>query len=419
IKAKNNIETMIGYLTCFYSNVAVIFVDERIDDSLLSSLIKTYKPNFIWLPAQNEDNKIFTLGSYSLLFNEISDKSEPIHHQISLLLSTSGSTGSSKLIKLSIKNIEENALSIARYLNLNKKERPITCLPMHYSYGLSVINSHLLVGATILLTKDSVINKNFWQFFKENSATSISGVPSTYELLKTFGFFKMILPSLRYFTQAGGKLDSSLVKEFSIKARKKKIDFYVMYGQTEATARIAFLPPQYNLEKSESIGIPIPNGKLWLEGEDKNKIVRHNEIGEIIYQGPNVMMGYAHNRADLSCGDVHGDILRTNDLGYFDSDHFFYITGRANRYLKFLGNRFSLDEIENSMKSNGYNCVCGGKDNLLLVAATETKTLMDVKQEVVTKFKIQPSLIKLIEVEKFSTTFSRKINYREIFNNFL
>lgn len=166
-----------------------------------------------------------------------------------MLLTTSGSTGSPKLVRLSKENILENAKSIAQYLDIDQNERAITSLPMHYSYGLSVINSHLISGATILLTEDSYIQRDFWVFAREQRVTSFSGVPFTYEILKKMKFWNRNLPTLRTLTQAGGKLSNELIEYFAKNAKLRDVNFYVMYGQTEATARMSYLPCQYTIEK--------------------------------------------------------------------------------------------------------------------------------------------------------------------------
>jgi long-chain acyl-CoA synthetase len=135
----------------------------------------------------------------------------PLHDELALLFTTSGSTGSPKLVRISYENINSNAEAIAEYLSLSENERPITVLPMNYSYGLSIINSHLVKGATILLTARSIMEKEFWAFLKKEKATSFSGVPYTYEMLYKLRFFRMELPFLRTLTQAGGKLNEDLM----------------------------------------------------------------------------------------------------------------------------------------------------------------------------------------------------------------
>ena len=185
-----------------------------------------------------------------------------LYKDLGLLLTTSGSTGSPKLVRLSYENVKANAESIAEYLSIDENERPITSLPMYYSYGISVINSHYIKDATLLLTDHPVIQKLFWMFAQDEKATSIAGVPFTYEMLRRLRIFKMDLPYLKTMTQAGGKLNAKLAKEYIENAQATGKRFFVMYGQTEATARMSYLPLDKALEKYASIGIAIPGGRF-------------------------------------------------------------------------------------------------------------------------------------------------------------
>jgi len=225
-----------------------------------------------------------------------------------LLLTTSGSTGSPKLVRLSAKNLQSNAAAIAEYLGLTREERAITVLPMNYTYGLSVINSHLHSGARILLTNAPVIQKPFWEFFHLQEATSLVGVPYTYAMYHRMGLFKMELPSLRYMTQAGGKLPAAMVKEFAQWARTRGIRFFVMYGQTEATARMSYLPPDRVIEKTASVGVAIPGGRFSILDANNREITQSGVDGELVYRGPNVSLGYAESRADLEKEDENNGL---------------------------------------------------------------------------------------------------------------
>ena len=211
---------------------------------------------------------------YVLAKTDFDQSTEPnLYDDLALLLTTSGSTGSPKLVRQSYQNIQANSESIAEYLEIDETERPITTLPMHYTYGLSVIQSHIMKGACILLTNESVIGKPFWDFFKKEQATSIAGVPYTYEMLKRIRFFRMDLPSLRTMTQAGGKILPELHREFAEYAAEKGKNFVVMYGQTEATARMGYLPADKALDKVGSMGIVIPGGSFDLIDVDGSEIM--------------------------------------------------------------------------------------------------------------------------------------------------
>ena len=300
--------------------------------------------------------------------------SKPLPADLALLLTTSGSTGSPKLVRLSQKNLRSNADSIISYLNITEDERPVTGLPMYYSFGLSIINSHLLKGATLLLTNDSYIKKEFWTFANQYGFTSFSGVPFTFELLNKIKFWSMQLPTLKTITQAGGKLNNELIQLFYEEGKKKGIEFITMYGQTEATARMSYLPVKFLETKLGSIGKGIPGGTLFLVDDDKQMIMHPNVIGELVYKGDNVCLGYAESLDDLYRGDDNKGVLYTGDLAYFDEDGFFYIAGRKKRFLKLYGNRISLDYVEQLLTPYLKEKVCIGKnDEKLIILTTDAK----------------------------------------------
>ena len=286
--------------------------------------------------------------------------------ELALLLSTSGTTGSPKLVRLSYENVNSNAAAVAQYLGLKQSDRAITSLPMNYSYGLSVINSHLIVGASLVLTEDSVIDNSFWKTFNDEKVTSFAGVPYSYELLSKIDFENFSLPSLKYMTQAGGRLSEGMIKYFGGIAKRQGFKFYVMYGQTEATARMSYLPPNKTLAYPSSIGIPIPGGKFELIDESNNIISEAGRTGELVYSGLNVMLGYAEKINDLF-KNREIEFLKTGDLAKYDENGLYYIVGRKSRFLKIFGNRIGLDDVENVINASGYSVICGGTDKLMIV----------------------------------------------------
>ena len=293
-----------------------------IEKELRDNLIKIYQPSYLYIPENKKDEFpdyqcVWEGIGYCLLQTQY-PKEVPLYQNLALLLTTSGSTGSPKLVRQSYDNIQSNAQSIAQYLELNETERPITTLPMNYTYGLSIINSHLFVGATILLTEYTLMEREFWDFFKQEKATSFGGVPYTYEILKKLRFFKMDLPYLRTMTQAGGKLSPELHREFAKYAQENGKHFVVMYGQTEATARMGYLPWKKAIEKYGSMGIAIPGGKLWLKDIQGNKIIQPDIIGELVYEGKNVTLGYAICKEDLKKEDERYGLLETGDMAKMD-----------------------------------------------------------------------------------------------------
>ncbi|MBW5482971.1 AMP-binding protein [Streptomyces bambusae] len=297
------------------------------------------------------------------------------HPDLALLLSTSGSTGSPKLVRLSYDNLQANAESIAAYLGIRETDRAATTLPVHYCYGLSVVQSHLLRGAGLVLTGLSVSEACFWDLFRAARGTALAGVPYTFDLLDRVGFAEMDLPHLRYVTQAGGRLAPERVAHYAALGRRRGWDLYVMYGQTEATARMAYLPPELADTHPGAIGIPVPGGSFSLEpveataGGDEGTGEGPGEgVGELVYAGPNVMLGYATTPDDLALGRTV-DVLRTGDLARRTEDGLYEIVGRRGGFLKILGLRIDPQQVEALLERHGVSALVAGDDTTLTVAA--------------------------------------------------
>jgi acyl-coenzyme A synthetase/AMP-(fatty) acid ligase len=249
-------------------------------------------------------------------------------------------------------------------------EKAMAILPMHYTMGLSVIASHLLAGATLLLSGRSLLDKGFWTMLKE--ATSFTGVPYSYELLMKMRFTRMELPNLQIITQGGGKLTEEMFKALAQYAHDKGKKFIATYGQSECTARMAYLPAELALEKTCSIGKAEPGGQLSIVDENGNETFEGEAIGEMVYRGENVTLGYANSREDLLKGDENHGVMHTGDLAHRDADGCYFIVGRLKRFLKIFGLRIGLDEVENLIKSEyKADCYCKGNDEKLIVLVTK------------------------------------------------
>jgi len=414
----NNVESLFGYFSFIRGNVVPLMLDLSINVELLQELIGQYQPRYIWIQSSEVhqfqgSRVIFSYKGYSLAQFKDCDYFQ-LNDNLALLLTTSGSTGSPKLVRISYENLEENANSIAEYLSIDENERPITVLPMSYTFGLSIINSHLIKGATILLTSKSLMEREFWSFFQGECATSLSGVPYTFDILKKLHFFKMDLKHLKTITQAGGKMSEELNHEFARFCNKKSIDFVVMYGQTEATARMSYLPAQYSLSKIGSMGIAIPGGEFYLIDDNNDRIVENNAVGELVYKGKNVSMGYAESTKDLSKGDENSGVLVTGDLAKRDEDGFYYIVGRKKRFIKIFGNRVNLDETERLIKDVVPEVACSGVDNKLVIYITDKGSESKVNSLVAEKIRINRTAFKVITINFIPKNTSGKTIYSEL-----
>ncbi len=416
---RNTIGSLIGYVACLNGRIPPIMLSSTLDEALLENLLSVYAPAYIWCPEEQAaqfpgTEPVYAAYGYALLKTDF-PKEYPLYDELGLLLTTSGSTGSPKFVRQSYANILDNAQSIVQYLKLSADERPITTLPMNYTYGLSIINSHLLVGAAILMTEKGLMQKEFWSFFREAGATSFGGVPYTYEMLDRLRFYRMQLPSLRTMTQAGGKILPELHEKFAAYAEETGRQFVVMYGQCEATARMGFLPPEMAAAKKGSMGIAIPGGKFRLIGADGSTVTAPHTTGELVYEGKNVTLGYAECGDDLSRGDERGGILETGDMAQFDEDGYYYIVGRKKRFLKIYGNRVNLDETERMIRSEfQIEAACAGKDDHMELFVTDAAFAEPVREFVVRKTRLNPAAFRVTVIDAIPKNDAGKTLYREL-----
>ena len=443
----NSIGSAAGYAGFVNNGIVPLMLNAHMDETLRESLIATYQPKFIWRPAEGFTEKVTEHATDNTGVHMIAEQLEkqvpdegqnggqivfkaygyelvrtpyasdyPLYDDLCLLLTTSGSTGSPKFVRQSYTNVKSNAEAIVEYLKLDSSERPISTLPMNYTYGLSIINSHLLVGATILLTDKGLMQKEFWSFFNDQQATSFGGVPYTYEMLERLRFNRRDLPSLRYMTQAGGKLSPALHEKFSGYCKEKGYRFIVMYGQCEATARMGYLPWEKSIEKNGSMGIAIPGGKFTLIDTDGSVIDEPDVAGELVYEGDNVTLGYATCIEDLNKGDERGGILHTGDVAKRDRDGYYYIVGRMKRFLKIYGNRVNLDEIDQLIKAdfNGIEVATSGIDDHMYIFLTDKVNAEEVRKYVIEKTKLNPAAFKTVVIDEIPKNDAGKVLYRKL-----
>lgn len=334
---------------------------------------------------------------------DLVDAADELHPDLALLLSTSGSTGSPKLVRLSRENVLSNARAIADYLGLGPDDRAITSLPLHYCYGLSVLTSHLVAGAGVVLSELSVADACFWDAVEQHAVTGFAGVPYTFELWEHSGH-RAVPASLRYVTQAGGRMHPDRVRGFAELGEQHGFDLVVMYGQTEATARMAYLPPHLAAACPEAIGIPIPGGSLRLDPLPGAEDGAQDGVGELVYAGPNVMMGYATQAADLARGPELTE-LRTGDLGRQRDDGLWEVVGRRDRHAKVFGLRLDLDRVESLLAEPAWLHARGER----LVAFHERPRRGDrVRAEIAAATGLPASAIVVHRVETLPRTSSGK-----------
>lgn len=398
--ANNNINSIIYYLAALQLKHVVWWVDKDTTEQRLKSLQLHYGVNLYI-----EQGQIHLINSTPLT----------LHPDLAVLISTSGSTGSPTLVRLSYQNLHSNCVDIWAALTLDDSDHVLTTLPLQYSFGLSIINSHLYSGTTIVLNEQPLISREFWGLFKNYDIRCLYGVPYSYEMLLRLNLSRLPLHKLRFMAVAGGKLSSDKVKLVGQYCVDHHLQFYVMYGQTEATARITVLDPQKVLIKPASVGQKIAKdtGRLWLEDEQGLRIDKQNCSGELCYSGDNVMMGLAKTVADLSLPAQLSE-LKTGDLAQFDEQGDFYIVGRLKRVIKLLGHRVNLDDVESYLTKQGYGVACSGVDDKLhcfIEGELAVSELNNCKQVLADYLAIHSTYISCIAVPTFPYLASGKLDY--------
>jgi long-subunit acyl-CoA synthetase (AMP-forming) len=351
-----------------------MLLDSNIKDIDLKFIIKKFLPEFIFCSTQNQKkipkdffNLVYSFNNFNLLKNKKKNFYK-INDQLMILISTSGSLGEPKFVKLSSNNIVVNTRSIISYLNLQSFDRTITTMPMSYSYGFSIINTHLSCGGSIVPNNLSLVDKNFWKLYSNSNPSNINGVPFFYEMLNRIGFKRILKNKPRFITQAGGKIKKEIFENIAKECLQNNISFYLMYGQTEAGPRISY----HKVKKSDlntgdiPIGKSVPEGKLFLRDNNNLLIKNKNVEGNLIYKGKNIFGGYAKSYLDLNSFDNIIE-LETGDVGFQDKMEKFYISGRKSRFIKIYGYRLNLDYVEEKLNSIGLNVACIGINEKLYI----------------------------------------------------
>jgi acyl-coenzyme A synthetase/AMP-(fatty) acid ligase len=403
IEMRNDVDAIAAYLGALRSGTPAILTAEG-GTAWEHPIISTFRP---------EKAVLCTESGWTIETRDDAEDAKGLHSDLAVMLSTSGTTGSPKLVKLSHSNLHENARSIAEYLEITPERRAITNLPLHYSYGLSVLNSHLAAGASIVLTELSVVDEDFWEVVRREQVTDLPGVPYTYELFEKVGLRSDPPESLKVMTQAGGRLPPNLVRDYAEFSRSRGIRFFVMYGQTEATARMAYLPPEQTLENSDCIGVPIPRGKFEIRDEAGKAISKPGVSGELVYHGPNVMMGYALKREDLA-GPAKLPELLTGDIAQWSEAGFVKIVGRSSRFSKIAGLRIGLDDVERILRESGRRAYAAGTDEFVAVALIDGADAAAARKLLAERCKLPAHHLVVFNLADAPTLPSGKIDYLRV-----
>jgi acyl-CoA synthetase (AMP-forming)/AMP-acid ligase II len=337
---RNSVGHVAALLGLLRAGHAVALLDPKMTDLAQRELELIYSPEVCVNSLGRQDGEIGSVG-----YRLSERRTAALHPSLALLLSTSGSTGSPKFVRLSFENLLANAKAISQVLDIRKPEVGLGHLPLHYSYGLSVLTSHLVQGAPVFLTENSFLDREFWPRARAMDVAHLPGVPFHYQTLRRFGLHNINLPSLRVMTQAGGGLDTPTRKMMHDFMHARSGRFHVMYGQTEASPRMSTLSHEDFEKYSSSVGVALPGGKFEIL-DQAGVALPDSQEGEVVYTGPNVMLGYAETRLDLAKGDEQNGKLHTGDIGRLDENARLTLTGRMKRFAKVAGLRISLDDVE-------------------------------------------------------------------------
>ena len=416
IKTSNTLEGLIIYLACLQKKAVAMLLDNNTKENSFHEIINSFKPNYIFSNLENIENinyKKYNNDVISSFFIQKKFKKLYIKNNIALLISTSGSTGSVKFAKISYKNLRSNTVNIVNYLKILQSDRTITNLPLFYSYGLSIINTHIFSGASLILTDKALIDKSSINLVKENNITNFNGVPFTYDIIFKFNLDKYYLSNLNFLTQAGGKLKLEPFNKI-ITILKNKTKFYIMYGQTEASPRMSYCLVKNKIFINGLIGKPIKGGQFFLLDKENKIISKPNTIGKLFYKGPNVFLGYASNILEMKNNESTVRLLDTGDMAKFNSNKQFVLISRDSRYIKVEDKRVNLDDIEYKLQQRDLEVLCTGNDHIFIWyidKGIEKKRIYKIIKE---NFLITKRVITLKYINEFPKNSAGKILYKNL-----
>lgn len=399
--AKPNCASVRGYLAALQAGHAVAALDPALPQ--LGALTELYQPDFMIAPEAYAAPQGYQPQDWPLAGTRLWRRGWPsesvIHPDLCLLLLTSGTTGGSKFVRLSYRNIASNTAAIIASLQLTSAERALLHLPLPYSFGLSVLHSQLAVGGSTVLTGLGMMERGFWEMARQEAATLFPGVPYHYQMLARLGLERVQAPTLRTFLQAGGRLEPALTTTLANATKQRGGRFFVMYGQTEASPRMSCFDATARPDKIGSVGRALDGGRFSLVD------------GEVNYEGSNVMLGYATAAADLALGDTQQGRLATGDLGALDAEDFLTITGRKQRFAKLYGVRIALDVLEQIAGQIAPAAVLEGQEQIIIITSANSEQQQAMLAAVLAQTSLAPGWMRILAVAALPYRSNGKLDY--------
>jgi acyl-CoA synthetase (AMP-forming)/AMP-acid ligase II len=408
LRMPTTVEAVVQYVTALETGRPVALLDPGLPDETLADFVDRFEPAAVLGPLPDEVPKRYRAENRAWV-RETPPPTAP-HPGLAVLLATSGSTGDPKLVRLSRRAIRANAASIIEALGITAADVAISALPFYYSYGMSVLNTHLAAGATVVVADGGLLGRGFWPAVDRFGVTSLALVPSQYEMLARLRFDPAAHPALRTLTQAGGRLRPELVRDFHDRMAAVGGRLFVMYGQTEAAPRLTTLPAERLAGKPGSVGPAVPGGRLSIRLDDGTETTEPGIRGEVLYRGPNVMLGYAETAADLARGDDAGGLLVTGDLGRLDEDGYLFLDGRRKRFGKVFGVRLNLDDVERMLPVPA--AAVAGDDRVVVFAADGDPAAL--RRALAERLKLHWSGFEVRRIERLPLLSNGKIDYRAL-----
>ena len=409
-----DLPTVVAYLAALRMGHAVAFLPAS------GEVLSAYQPEFV-VPAPGSEGGLAGLGycpagapvAGTTVFRRADRSAGEIYGGMALLLGTSGSTGSPKAVRLSYSGVAGSSAAVIGALGITAAERGPTTLPITHAYGLSVLNSHLLAGAGVVLGGGSPLSLAVWDRLVRSGATSFAAVPTTYAGFGPAHVALLGRSEIRTMTQSGARLGEDLTMRLVEMMGRRGGRFFVMYGQTEATSRMACLDPADLPGRLGSVGTAVPGGTVTIGAAPGHARAVPGE-GAVCYRGPGVMLGYAAGRADL-CRGGEVDVLDTGDLGYL-RDGFLYLTGRVKRIVKLLGVRTSLDDLERVVERPGHPAavICGADDVVHLVGAGDAAVHEQQRRQLVESLGVPGRYVVFRHVDRLPRTPGGKVDYQAL-----
>jgi acyl-CoA synthetase (AMP-forming)/AMP-acid ligase II len=410
-----DLPTVLAYLAALRLGHTIAFLPAS------NGILSAYQPEFV-VPAPGSASGLADLGyrpaaelaaGGAIFQRKDSQPAGEIYPDTALLLATSGSTGSPKTVRLSCSGLADNTAAVISALGITAAERAPTTLPITHAYGLSVLNTHLLAGAGVVLGEQSALSLATWDHLIRSGATSFAAVPTTYAAFGPAHVNLLGRSKIATMTQSGARLGDDLTMRLVRMMDRRDGRFFVMYGQTEATSRMARLDPADLPSRLGSVGTAVPGGTISIQPAPVHARSVPGE-GAVHYRGPGVMLGYATSRADL-CRGAEVDVLDTGDLGYLQ-EGFLYLTGRAKRIVKVLGIRTSLDDLERMVERPGHPAavICGTDDVMHLVGAGDTAVHEQQRRQLVESLGLPSRHVVFRPVDRLPRTPGGKVDYRAL-----